>query len=356
MDAHTQMLLEEYDELLPTLEKINEILVNFLNSEFKEKITIVNSFETRVKSRKSLQGKLDLKGYKYNSVMDLSDLVGGRIITFYQDGIDKVAATISEALDVDWTNTVDKRKQFEVDKFGYASLHYVCRIPEKLFKDPAYPKLNDIRIEIQMRTILQHAWASISHDTGYKNDVEVPREILRTLNSLAGLLEIADKEFFNLRNTLDDYRRRVKGVVASGKFDDVELDIESFNAYVQSGAFEKLNRRIASINNMEIEEMPFTPFLSTLKKLNFETLGDVDRMLKQYSEEAYQLALRQLNDLDVDIVGSTIGILNLIVVYIIKSGFGDVGVKMLLDHIYGERKYNEKFAKRILENAKNAGI
>ena len=356
MDVHAEILLDKYDNLYPTLEKLEEIIKDVFKREFGDQITVVNSFETRIKSRASLQGKLELKGSKYKELYDLTDLVGGRIITFYKDGVDRVAAKISEIFDVDWQNTVDKRNQFDIDRFGYASLHYICKVPERLFKDEKYPELNNIPFEIQMRTVLQHAWASISHDTGYKNDVEVPREILRTLTSLAGLLEIADNEFLRLRVVLDDYRRKVKTVVADGKFDEVELDIESFNAYIQSGALEPLNYRIAQINNMEIEEMSFSPFLKVLKDLKFKTLGDVEKMRNNYSEEAYQLALRQFNNTDLDIVGSTIGLVNLIIVHILKTGFGEIGIKWLYDYLYGERVSNERMAKRVINNAKNAGI
>lgn len=356
MDLHAEMLLERYDELYPTLEKLEEVIKGVFEKEFKDQVLLVNSYQTRIKTRKSLQGKLELKGNKYKDLLDLTDLVGGRIITFYVDGVDRVAATMSEIFDVDWDNTVDKRKQFEIDRFGYASLHYICRVPEKLFKDDKYPELNKIPFEIQMRTILQHAWASISHDTGYKNDVEVPREILRTLNSLAGLLEIADNEFLRLRVSLGEYRRKVKSVVADGKFDEIELDIESFNAYIQSGAFDALNERIAQINSMEIEQVPYTPFLKVLKDLRCRTLGDVERLLKEHSEDAYQLALRSFNDMDIDIVSSSVGITNLIIVHILKAGLGEIGVKMLLDYIYGEKSNNVRRAKNILENARNAGI
>ena len=357
MDVHSQLLLERYDELLPTLKKMEKIINDVFEKEFGDQPLLVNSCQTRIKTKKSLEGKLRLKGTKYKDIYDITDLVGGRIITFYVDGVDRVAATMSEVFDVDWQNTVDKRKAFEIDRFGYASLHYICRIPKKLFCDEEkYPELNNIPFEIQMRTILQHAWASISHDTGYKNDVEVPREVLRSLNSLAGLLEIADNEFHRLRTSLDEYRRKVKGVVADGKFDEIELDGESFNAYIQSGAFDSLNGRIAQINNMEIEDMPFTPFLTVIKALKFTTLGDIEKMRKECSEEAYQLALRQFNDTDLDIVASTVGLTNLINVYILKSGLGKVGLKMFLDYLYGERANNVKMAERIYEYAKNAGI
>ena len=356
MDLHAEMILDEYKENLETFEIIKRIVLEQLNNYVKEFGSIVNSVEARIKTEKSLTGKLELKGDKYQSLEDITDIVGARVVTFYADEVDKFAAQVEKSFEVDWDNSVDKRKMHKIDQFGYMSLHYICRIPESMYKDEKHPNVNKYRFEIQLRSNLQHTWATIYHDTGYKNDVEVPREILRTLNSLAGLLEIADNEFLRLRVSLDEYRRKVKSVVADGKFDEIELDIESFNAYIQSGAFDALNERIAQINNMEIEQVPYTPFLKVLKDIRCRTLGDVERLLKEHSEDAYQLALRSFNDMDIDIVSSSVGITNLIIVHILKAGLGEIGVKMLLDYIYGEKSNNARRAKNILENARNAGI
>ena len=70
--------------------------------------------------------------------------------------------------------------------------------PEML-KLPEYCLFDKMKCEIQVRTILQHAWAEIEHDVVYKSLGEIPFRVRRRFACLAGLLEIADREFESLR-------------------------------------------------------------------------------------------------------------------------------------------------------------
>ena len=201
---HARAILEEYREQRPVFAKMQETIPAQVRSLFEEAGIVVASIESRVKEEKSLVGKLELKGAKYGSLADITDIFGMRIITFYVDDVDKVASVVERLFEIDWDNSVDKRKIHEVDRFGYMSLHYICRHPDFPF-----------RFEVQMRTILQHAWANMNHDTGYKTDVEVPVEYMRNMNRLAGMLELVDEQFSRIRTEINDYRRRVQSLVAS---------------------------------------------------------------------------------------------------------------------------------------------
>ena len=99
-----------------------------------------------------------------------------------------------------------------IDSFGYLSLHYICSVP-------GFP----YRFEIQMRTLLQHAWANMDHDTGYKSGVEIPKRYMRNMSRLAGMLELVDDEFSKIRIELTDYRRRVQALVRSGNLDEERI-------------------------------------------------------------------------------------------------------------------------------------
>ena len=342
LDPHCQSILQEYREQLPRFQKAAMEIYVQLKKVLDAACIVVASIEYRVKSEQSLAGKLELKGAKYASLKDITDIVGLRVITFYSDDVDKVASAVDRLFSVDWANSVDKRKLHEIDSFGYMSLHYICSME-------GFP----YRFEIQMRTVLQHAWANMNHDTGYKSGVEVPKEYLRNLNRLAGMLELADEQFSRIRNELTDYRRRVQALVASGNLDEVSLDGDTFRSYLRLGPFDALNRRIAAVNQAEIQDVNLMPYLSVFKGMNCKTLGDIDRIIKDNAEAAYQIATYQIGLTDLDIISSSLGPQDVCIAAILRSGGGKLGLKMLLDTLNGVSDSNEMMADFLLEQTRD---
>jgi len=194
LDPHCEMLMQQFQQLRPKLQQLADEACAQLRKALDEQGIYITAMEHRVKTEKSLRGKLELKGAKYKSIDDITDLVGLRVITFYTDEVDKVAAIAKRVFDIDWQESVDKRKLHNLDSFGYNSLHYICRL-----------KSGGPRFELQMRTALQHVWSTIEHDTGYKGDVKVPDVYLRQFNRLAGMMELIDDEFSRLRIELTEY-------------------------------------------------------------------------------------------------------------------------------------------------------
>ena len=341
-DLHNQSILEEYRRDLSHFKEAEIRVTDKIRTFLSNAGLVVATVESRIKSEESLAGKLELKGHKYSSLSDITDILGVRVITFYIDDVDKVASAMERLFEVDWENSVDKRKLHQIDSFGYLSLHYVCRIPDSPF-----------RFEAQIRTILQHAWANMNHDTGYKSGVEVPREYLRNLNRLAGMLEMVDEQFSRIRLELTDYRRRVQMLVASGNLDDVPLDGDSFRSYLTLDPFGPLNRRIASVNQAEIHEAPLMPFLQVFKALQCNTLGDIEAVIKENFEGAYQIACYQIGLTDLDIISSSLGPQDLCIACILKRGGGSMGIKMLLDALNGASDSNTAMAEMLQEQAMN---
>ncbi len=352
LDLHCTMILEEYNESKNVFEKMKSIVLDALNKSITENGIYVNAIEARVKTEKSLAGKLELKGSKYATLSEITDILGTRVITFYTEEVDKIAAFVDRLFDIDWANSVDKRKQNDLSSFGYQSLHYICRIPKSLFYDPKMPMVNVYRFEIQMRTALQHVWATIEHDLGYKTGIAVPQEYLRNIHRLAGLLELADEQFSITRTNIVNYRRKVENFVRDGNFEEAPLDEDTFRRYLTMKPFDQLSQKIASINQAEIHAASSMPYLAVLQGLGFKTLADVENMKKKHFDAAYQLAVFQLANTDLDIIASTVAIQNLLQVYILVNGYGEHGLVSMFESLNGVNEYNQERAHRVYEAVK----
>jgi len=356
MDLHSEMILDEYREKRPTFEAISKIVGEKLNAYVAQKGMMVNAISTRIKTEKSLAGKLERKGSKYRNLLDITDILGARIVTYFNDEVDVVSDIVTQNFDIDWENSVDKRKLLDPDRFGYLSLHYICRIPESMYHDPEHPEINQFRFEIQLRSALQDVWATIFHDTGYKSDFDVPREHVRSMNRLAGLLEVADNEFKNIRDSLHAYREKIHKAIFEKRYAEVQLDADSFKCYLETKPFDALNQRIAETHHLEIQEASSTSYLFIFHKIGFKTIEDINQMIQTCSEDAYRLADAQFAGKDLDIMASTVGLRNLCNVYLLHQGKGLEGLIWLQDVIYGKRPSNKELAKRLFDKASAIGI
>jgi ppGpp synthetase/RelA/SpoT-type nucleotidyltranferase len=160
----------------------------------------------RIKSFESLRRKVSRPDRSYRRLWDLTDLVGLRVAAYFEDTLEPLARLIEGHFAVDFNHSTDKQRFTEDGRFGYRSLHYVCALPEG--PDPHF------RFEIQLRTVLQHAWAEVEHDLGYQAANAVPERIKRRFARIASLLEIADQEFVAIKSELRDYQATVQQALA----------------------------------------------------------------------------------------------------------------------------------------------
>ena len=337
LSPHCQLLLQEFRDKRQELLQLDNHVFELISQTLKQQGIELNSIEHRIKTVDSLAGKLERKGEKYRQLSDITDLVGLRIVTFYTDDVDKVAAIISQLFDIDWANSVDKRKLHDLNSFGYNSLHYICNLHGGSFP-----------FEIQIRTALQHTWSAIEHDIGYKGAVKLPPQYRRQFSRLAGMLELADDEFSRLRTTMTEYRRQIQALVKSGNLSEVALSTDSFRSYLELRPFDRLNQRIAAVNQAELFPASLMPFLPILESFGMESLGQVQAMVDELSDAAYQLALSQLAITDLDILSEMVGLQNLCVVYSLKNGGTRDDIKYIYDTLYGASESNLHLADAII--------
>lgn len=274
----TAPLLAIYDEVAPLLaahgEAIHGRLAGWLTSDDALKL---HSITLRLKDRDSLAAKLARPDRTYRALWDVTDLVGLRVITYFEDGVDRVGELLASRLPVDFHHSIDKRRHHD-DRFGYRSLHFVCRVATG--DDPRLPR--ELRYEIQVRTMLQHAWAEIEHDLGYKSDDSVPAAARRRLNRLAGLLELADQEFLAIRRELADYASGLPARIASA--DEVGLDRLSLTVLLACDEAVGLDREIARLVGRPLGDQPFFPdyLLRMLAAAGVRTLAAAREGLRRH--------------------------------------------------------------------------
>lgn len=173
--------------------------------------------QARAKTISSFAEKIQRKRDLYiNAIKDITDLCGVRVITHTQTQVRDVCAFIKTHFSIDWDNSCDVSERLKPSEFGYLSVHYIVQfrpgafpangvdvsIPQALYPTDAHP----MKAEIQVRTLLQHAWADISHELSYKSEIDLPRKWKREFAGLAAVLESADQAFCRLDGGLKTYR------------------------------------------------------------------------------------------------------------------------------------------------------
>ncbi len=237
-------LLEIYKgriDLYKNLESTINSLVRTLLS--KEKIQY-HQITTRVKTTSSLKKKIIDKNYKYDDLNQITDIVGLRIITYYEDEVDIIADVISKEFEIDLENSIDKRQK-ELDRFGYKSLHYICKFDKGRLGNREYSDYADIPFEIQIRTILQHSWAEIEHDIGYKGERQIPDFLRRDFYRIAALLESADIGFQSIKEKLSEYQAKVESLSYESLTQE-ELNLVTLTKYMEeSNLVQRINETIS---------------------------------------------------------------------------------------------------------------
>ncbi len=164
--------------------------------------------QSRPKTFSSFAEKMARKAKKYMSLdIGPTDLCGARVITETQAEVDAICALIRDNFAIDVENSVDVRTRLKTGEFGYLSVHYVVQLKgAEIFGIRIPPEIGDRKAEIQVRTLLQHAHASISHDRIYKTSLKVQENLKRDMARVAALLEEGDEEFGKSVRELDSYK------------------------------------------------------------------------------------------------------------------------------------------------------
>jgi putative GTP pyrophosphokinase len=132
---------------------------------------------------------------------EITDQVGVRVITYVRDDVDAVAGLLADQLTL--LDDRDMGQETAADgRWGYASRHLLVTAEPGSAPTEEDGGLDGRRASVQVRTVLQHAWAEFEHDIRYKGTIpdEHAPDLNRRFALAAGLLELADREFSAIRD------------------------------------------------------------------------------------------------------------------------------------------------------------
>lgn len=243
---------------------------------------IVHTVNHRIKSFKSTVKKIQSSNGEFLSAADVRDLLGLRIITLFSDEVDPIAEMIEREFSVDPSHSNDRRIPDDPDRFGYATVKYSVTLTNEQSSLTEFAEFHGRCFEIQIRSLLQHAWAEIEHDLGYKSQATIPREMRRRFSRLAGLLEVADEQFVQLRNDSLEYVRELPGAIAASA-NSVGIDKDSIAEIIQSNDLVKeMDTEIALLLGGSLYDADWFPekHAIELQKLGVNSIADLQMVIQ----------------------------------------------------------------------------
>ncbi len=207
--------IEKYQLELPMLRVWGEFAKNVIETGLKKKVEGEHGYSEVVKITPSVRTKdvdslvnkaFVRKADKYKDPYDdLTDKVGIRFVVLLSSQLQILKEIIESCSH--WRFSLDR--DFEDEKareprlFDYQSVHYIIRALCD-FEHDGQKILKGTPCEVQLRTLLQHAYAELTHDTIYKSKVRTEPEVHRTIAKSMALMETTDDLFVRARNLLED--------------------------------------------------------------------------------------------------------------------------------------------------------
>jgi ppGpp synthetase/RelA/SpoT-type nucleotidyltranferase len=258
--------IRRYYEEYPKLEKLARLAETYVRLLLEDLRLDLHLLSSRAKSPSSAQEKIRRKSYG-NPGRQITDKIGVRVITYYGRDVDPVVDRLRDALEIDRRNSVDKRHALGVREFGYRSVQLVARVPERGLRRLEFAALRGLWFEIQVRSILEHAWAEIEHQVVYKAGTRYPDAVLRRFAAIAGALEILEAEFLHLRSERANLVNAYRAAYTLGKERRQPFDAARLMGFLESAWPDGLSWREA--------ERAGAPFPPRIEVTCVEALGAV---------------------------------------------------------------------------------
>ncbi|MER8529811.1 hypothetical protein [Mesorhizobium sp. M1272] len=194
---------------------------------------------------------------------------------------------ISYALTIDRENSIDKTQASEPDRFGYSSIHYIASYGGQRDTLPEYKRFAGMKLEIQVRTLLQHTWAALDRRLRYGNDSAVPTPIKRKLYRVSAMLEAVDEDLTEIDERVSLLRQEYAESVKAGKL-KVAINKDSLEVFLQESttvinlvsAAEASGLSVPTFSGkIDEDDQRYNRLIPLLNAAKIDTIGKLDAIL-----------------------------------------------------------------------------
>lgn len=255
------------EALLPYEQAVDEITAKLksLKREFNVsgKHSPIEQVDGRVKSIASIIEKANRRNIPVDKVFDvLEDIAGIRVICKFVEDIEKVVELLRMRNGGDMTVIEEEDYITNTKKSGYRSYHVTVLYPIVTSKGR-----QELKCEIQIRTLAMNFWATIEHSLRYKYDGNVPKELQIRLQNCAEAAFQLDNEMTTIR----DEMLQVQRTIQTRDYIVNEIVNNIHNLYFHAGV-EKMNQF-----NMRFTELCQEGNVEKLSNFNkeLETMAEI---------------------------------------------------------------------------------
>ena len=269
---HTKWYIDNrpvYETLLNTISSlINALLI-------RERIRVYQ-IKYRVKEFKSFEEKLVNKRYAHPQ--DMTDFAALRVICYLKRDIQVVTGLLEDNFDI--IKKEDKLSELGIDRVGYNAVHLDAALKNNRISLPEYDRFARLNFEIQIVTVLQHAYAEIEYDLVYKSGDVLPESIVRQIRLMSGALENADQVFENIIKEVDEHKNKSSQQIENRRL-DIPIDSASLRRYLikKFGDIPDFKAQYGSVKDRDL--------IDQLHAMGITTLADFERIIPPDFKEKY---------------------------------------------------------------------
>jgi ppGpp synthetase/RelA/SpoT-type nucleotidyltranferase len=175
----------------------------------------------------------------------VSDLVTVRVLLRFPEDVQKVEEIICSEFNVDLDSSITSGGLEDPYRFGYPAVLYTLALSESRSSLREWQKYKELSFRLEVRTVLQEAWATISPRVNMSVDSTNEKKLKRKLARLAALLEEADEGFLSLWGEVKD----VAVLVPPGEPKPVQpISVEAERTYTEDELYAFFNESDNTLN------------------------------------------------------------------------------------------------------------